>query len=355
VIKVANLKMVEVKGKTLCMLMDPIQILVQNLTEKLGAPQDIAEIAKNQSSFELDKQIEIPSSQKEEKIEVDIPETKVAETAANTKAKYQAPSPVKAASPVKQQPVLQDSSDNNSYMPIKAVNTFTRDWVIKARISNKGPLKTTKKGGYLLKIEMVDHHGSQIEGTFFNKPAERFNSLLQQDKVYLFSNGQVRMANKKFSSLNNDFCIIFDEPANIQEAADDGSITQQAFEFKTIQEVGDAIQIKSADVIGIVTMVGEQESIKLKSGEEKTRKSVQIADQSGCSINLTLWGTEFCTKNEALRVGQVLAVKQARVSEFGGKSLNVASDHAGLYPDIKIPEAEKVLAWWRQNSDSSLN
>ena len=102
-------------------------------------------------------------------------------------------------------------------------------------------------------------------------------------------------------------------------------------------------------------MVGEQESIKLKSGEEKTRKSVQIADQSGCSINLTLWGTEFCTKNEALRVGQVLAVKQARVSEFGGKSLNVASDHAGLYPDIKIPEAEKVLAWWRQNSDSSLN
>ena len=39
------------------------------------------------------------------------------------------------------------------------------------------------------------------------------------------------MANKKFSTVKNDFCIIFEKFANIQEARDDGSITQQAFEF----------------------------------------------------------------------------------------------------------------------------
>jgi hypothetical protein len=32
-------------------------------------------------------------------------------------------------------------------MPIKALNTFTKDWVIKARISSKTEMRQTKKGG----------------------------------------------------------------------------------------------------------------------------------------------------------------------------------------------------------------
>ena len=48
----------------------------------------------------------------------------------------------------------------NSYMPIKALNTFARDWIIKARISNKGDIKTTRNGGHLLKIELVDQYGT---------------------------------------------------------------------------------------------------------------------------------------------------------------------------------------------------
>jgi len=39
------------------------------------------------------------------------------------------------------------------------------------------------------------------------------------------------MANKRFTTVRNDFCIIFEKNAEIKEASDDGSITQQAFEF----------------------------------------------------------------------------------------------------------------------------
>jgi hypothetical protein len=45
-------------------------------------------------------------------------------------------------------------------MPIKALNTFSRDWMIKARVANKGEKKTTQKGGQLLKIELVDKYGT---------------------------------------------------------------------------------------------------------------------------------------------------------------------------------------------------
>jgi hypothetical protein len=36
---------------------------------------------------------------------------------------------------------------------------------------------------------MVDKYGTQIEGTFFNDAANKFDTILEKDKVYLFSSG----------------------------------------------------------------------------------------------------------------------------------------------------------------------
>jgi hypothetical protein len=36
---------------------------------------------------------------------------------------------------------------NDYFMPIKALNTFTTNWVIKARVSSKGEMRKTKAGG----------------------------------------------------------------------------------------------------------------------------------------------------------------------------------------------------------------
>ena len=120
-------------------------------------------------------------------------------------------------------------------MPIKALNTFARDWIIKARISNKGDIKTTRNGGHLLKIELVDQYGTQIEGTFFNDSAKMFAEILEENKVYLFSNGNVKMANKKFTSVRNDFCITFDQQRSIiEQFTDDGTISKHSFDFYNI-------------------------------------------------------------------------------------------------------------------------
>lgn len=122
-------------------------------------------------------------------------------------------------------------------MPIKALNNFSRDWKIQARIASKQDKRATNKGGSLLKIVIVDTHGMQIECTFFNKAADKFDPLLRENKVYTFSNGKVTMANKRFSSIKNDFTIIFEEHANIEEQADDGTIQAQAFEFVEIKDL----------------------------------------------------------------------------------------------------------------------
>ena len=105
---------------------------------------------------------------------------------------------------------LPDDISGDSFMPIKALNTFTRDWVIKARVANK-TMKPTQKGGHLLKIELVDAYGTCIEGTFFNDCAKQYEPQLEKNMIYCFSGGAVRMANKRWTNVNNDFCLTFDK------------------------------------------------------------------------------------------------------------------------------------------------
>jgi replication factor A1 len=124
-------------------------------------------------------------------------------------------------------------------MPIKALNTFTRDWKIQARVSQKGEKRVTKNGGSLLKINFIDMYGTKIEAAFFDEAADHFDKKISEGKVYLVSNGTVKMANKKFTSIKNDFCLIFEKNAQIIETEDDGSIASldSAFDFNTIKSL----------------------------------------------------------------------------------------------------------------------
>ena len=68
------------------------------------------------------------------------------------------------------------SGSDDHFTPIKALTTFTRDWVIKARVVQKSDLRNTRTGGKLLKLELVDNMETHIEATFFNDTASHFFS-----------------------------------------------------------------------------------------------------------------------------------------------------------------------------------
>ena len=63
-------------------------------------------------------------------------------------------------------------------MPIKALNTYIKDWMIKARVAKKFYCAVTSSGGALLKIELVDQYGTSIEGAFFKNSAEKFEKII---------------------------------------------------------------------------------------------------------------------------------------------------------------------------------
>lgn len=54
---------------------------------------------------------------------------------------------------------------SDAYMPIKALNQFSTDWVIKARVVKKADIRNWKNArgeGQLLNIDLVDREGTLI-------------------------------------------------------------------------------------------------------------------------------------------------------------------------------------------------
>jgi len=108
------------------------------------------------------------------------------------------------------------------------------DWKIKARVTKKSDLRqfTTQKGpGKVFSADLIDADGTQIQASFFNDAAEQFFPQIQENKVYLFSNGYVKLANKRFTSIKNDYCLNFDKGGDIEEVPEDVSIKNQGFDF----------------------------------------------------------------------------------------------------------------------------
>lgn len=108
------------------------------------------------------------------------------------------------------------------------------------------------------------------------------------------------------------------------------------------------MQLKTIDVVGIISDLGEKENVNLKTGKSKLRRYIELTDDSEAKISLTLWGEEACNKHE-LQVGDLLAIKAARVSDYGGRSLNAADDHAQLFKekDFKNDKfVNNLLKWY---------
>ena len=108
-----------------------------------------------------------------------------------------------------------------------------------------------------MNIEMIDKDGTQVQATFFGEEAnKKFGPMIKENRVYLFSNGQVKLANKKFTSIKNDYCLTFDQNADVLEAEEDNQIKKQGFSFIGLKAIQEMVQQQAVDVVGIVVEVG---------------------------------------------------------------------------------------------------
>lgn len=104
------------------------------------------------------------------------------------------------------------------------------------------------------------------------------------------------------------------------------------------------------DVIGVIHSVAPIALLQRKDGSQTDKRNLTIRDDSGASIEVTLWSPFAQREGEALEqrflAGEhpVLSLKNARIGDFGGRSLStVASTQMEVNPDIQ--EAGRLRNW----------
>ena len=233
-----------------------------------------------------------------------------------------------------------------AHQPIASLNPYSNKWTIKARVTSKGDIRTwsnAKGEGKLFGIELLDEYASEIRATFFRDAVDKFFPLLQEGQVYYFGNGKLKRANRRYTSVNNDYEITFDDRAVIEPAEDAGKIAQHHFEFVPIAKLADMPANSTVDVLGYVQEVQEVVSITTKAGKEVDKRDLTLVDSSSASITLTLWGEKARQPSETF-TNAIIALKGCKLGDYSGRSLSTYASSTVLINE-GIPEEAPLRQW----------
>jgi replication factor A1 len=238
---------------------------------------------------------------------------------------------------------------------IQSLNPYAGGrWTIKARVTNRAPIKnwTNARGqGKLFSCDLLDSKGGEIRATMFNDAVDKFYELLRPGSVHYFSGGKIKMANRKFSNVNNDYEVSFDQHSEITPAPEDGQIQQMNYAFKKIALIEALPAEANVDVIGVVKQVGPVNEIMSKAGKQLFKRDISLVDDTNAEIKCTMWNEraqEDCTS----WTNNVVAIKGCRVSDYNGKSLGSLSG-SSFVVNPTIPEAAHLLNWFNTGGNAA--
>jgi len=298
-----------------------------------------------------------------------VPEPKPEKTESTTAAAPSAtpPSPMKSTNRIISSPTRQGqkvftettSSSDVTITPIKSLHPYQNMWTIRARVTNKSEMKefARKTGtgtGKLFSVELIDAAGDEIRATAFNEVAEKLFDIMQVGHVYLISKGDVKMANKKFTTIAHSFEITFNATTVVSPVDDDvssASIPSAHFSFVPIEQIAAKNKDELVDVLGVVTQATDIQTFSQKStGRELTKRSLTLLDNTSYSIEVTLWGDK--AKTEGIEVGSIVAIRAARVGTFNAKSLSTSvSSQVMVSPPV--PDTKKLATWYEEYGKST--
>ena len=243
--------------------------------------------------------------------------------------------------------------------PMSQLTIYTQKWTIKARVSNKSEMRTfrnAKGEGQLMTVDIVDNQQTEMRSTFFGLAAQKFHPILQIGKVYTFSKGSVKPANPRYNP-KAQYELMFDDHSEIVQVQDDSNIPAMKISLISISSLAEVPVGETVDVAGIVTAVGELGSVTIKAtGRDTSRRNVTLADESGCTVDLTLWGEKAERVGDEIKAHHnqsvVLFVKGCRIGDYNGRTLSTSGSSL-VEIDPNHPKCAQLKSWWAQQGNST--
>ena len=249
-------------------------------------------------------------------------------------------------------PIVRTTATGQPTTPIAALNMYSNRWVIRAKVTSKSEIRTwsnAKGEGSLFNITLLDSSGTDVRATFFKEAVDKFYNILEEDRVYTFSGGRLKVANMQYNNCKSQFEITFDQNSEIHLVQDEGDI-QPSYDFVKIASLEEKEPQAAVDILAVVKHVGEISTIiSKKSGKELTKCELLVEDDSGADVKLTVWGDTAANANVRFANCPVVAFKRARLSDYGGRSLS--GGDVNVNP--QIPQCHQLKQWWAVNGNKT--
>ncbi|ETW00602.1 hypothetical protein, variant [Aphanomyces invadans] len=228
-------------------------------------------------------------------------------------------------------------------------------WTIKARVTSRSPVKnwTNARGqGKLCSVDLLDAKGGEIRATLFNDAVDAFYDRLIPNGIFYFSGGKIKMANRKFSAINNDYEVTFDTSSDIIAAPDDHAIQAVSYNFKPIASIEALPAESTIDLIGIVKHVGPCTELTSKAGKQLQKRDFTMVDDTLAEIKVTVWSERATDPACDSWTNQVLAIKGCRISDYSGRTIGTFSS-TSFVTNPPLPEAARLLSWYSAGGAST--
>uniref|UniRef100_A0A3B5LZA4 Replication protein A subunit n=1 Tax=Xiphophorus couchianus TaxID=32473 RepID=A0A3B5LZA4_9TELE len=246
-------------------------------------------------------------------------------------------------SPMKGSPMKASTSSPGSVpkvMPIATLNPYISKWTIRARVTNKSNIRNwsnSRGEGKLFSFEVVDESVSRDVLTFV------CIVHVTHGGVYYISKATLKVANKQYTTLKNDYEMTLHAHSSIVPCTDSPEVPVMQCDFVPIGELENRDKDSIVDLIGVCNSAEDVSRITTKTSREVSKRAISLIDTTGKVVTVTLWGEEAEKFDDS---GQpVVAIKGARLSDFRGISLSALfSSTIMVNPDL--PEAFRLRAWY---------
>lgn len=208
---------------------------------------------------------------------------------------------------------------NGNLTPINKLNVMQNNWKIEARVKEKFPIKNWKNGdkeGKFFNITVIDASG-EIKIVCFNEMVEKFYDEFEENDIYHISKGQIRIANKNYSTSKHEYEIFLNEETEIERCEIPMNIIPKIdYDLKTIEQIYNCEKNEIINLIAMCTFVEDLNEFTAKStGRHLKKRELTLQDETG-SLQLTLWN-EMAEKE--YEINTIFMISNGKINEFQNK------------------------------------